>query len=331
MVRGQLSRLSVVLILGAALTGCAEPGTQQPLADQGSSVDWLERTPTDAPQQFRTLLDDAVFGPEAPSRDRDAREVAIEACMEDKGFDYQPEMSPLPPDSADLPWAPYSAIPKSFAARHGYGVSTFIVATESVGDEFTVGVTPENAALMADAPGGLEAWVKAMHEYPAGCLASTEDVGINDRPARNEPDEELLATYDESYQELEESDRLASALTQWRECMADQGFVEYESRREIVDALLPEAYEGSPTLVEVQTRERALAVADAACADPVVQAGHQVLAELHAAIIREHPAEVADSLAGWQNDLPTGAGPAVSSLRSEVLESMEPSDVVTSY
>lgn len=316
---------SVALVIGLAAAGCAEQVSD-------TSVDWGSRLPTDSPTSLRTVLDDAVFGPPSMGQDRAAREIAMQDCMEDKGFGYESEGGESRPLDQDLPWFPYSAIPTDFAQEYGYATSTFIVATESAGDEFEVGVTPANQAFAENAPGGPEAWIKAMHEYPDGCLASTEDVGL---PTNDwvgiEPDPMLLDAYDRAFEEIQSSDRLADAVRSWQSCMADRGYDQFESRQDIIDNLMPDAYEGSPKLSEVQAREREFAAVDVSCADPVVQAGHQVTAELHAQIVQDHPSDVADALEMWRQAVPPEVVDTVPQLSPEALRSMQPADVVTSY
>jgi hypothetical protein len=303
----------VVVVLVLLLSACARGGT----AEEDSAGGEVPAGPLAEFFGYDEEFDSDRFA----EQERRVQELIV-ACMAEEGFEYRPVEYPDPVDDPAFT-AREELSAEEYAARYGYGISTFDpqVAQE---EEF---VDPNAELVEAMDEAEREAYDRALYgEMPevaegeeyveygfgSGCQgrASEEVYGGGDAAVQ----EELGPKYEQLYERIEADPRIAEANAAWSECMAEAGhdFATPQDAQnsiyEQMDALYQETYEQQPVpsegeeaefvepeidearLAEVREAEIALAVADQRCAAEHLpeELRQEVSAEYEQAFIEEN-------------------------------------------
>lgn len=273
-----IARIGTIWIVGSvllALVACGggddegSNGTQQPTPDGNGSEEIGREEFGMTEEELVTAIEDV--------------EADIATCMEAAGFEYVP----IDPVTFREAMASLTAVPglsdEEFVEQYGYGFSTLPPLQRfGAGEENTqifealsdADKVAYERTLWGD---NVEATFVVMLENEdftgaGGCTKTAIEAVFTE--------EQLSPTFENPFDLLVEEDpRYISAVEEWSACMAESGY-DYESPEDGEDELL-ERYEDlvrgadpatlsesdQAALEELQNEERALALADLACAE----------------------------------------------------------------
>lgn len=176
-------------------------------------------------------------------------EEHVASCMAEQGFEYVPNV--VSPDDFTSPFEEaYSLPPDEFAEQYGYGISTLrpedIDMPEDPNEEIRDSLSPEAREAYEEALfGDMRGAVTAEATPPArgtptpppveerGCYAqaSAEVFDIDEEEMFAGPSSEFDGLMEDLFRmsrRLDDDPRVVEATEQWRGCMADAGYPDFE-------------------------------------------------------------------------------------------------------
>lgn len=259
-----------VLVLAACGGGSKDSGQPQQTTPGGNGNQEIGREEFGmTEEQLVTTIEDV--------------ESAIASCMTDAGFEY----IPIDPVTFREGMASLSSVPglsdEEFVSQYGYGFTT-------LPPRQTFGAGEENTAIFNDLPPADQtAYERTLWgdkpEFTFVSMLENEDftgAGGCTKTAIDEvfTPEQLSPNFQNPFDVLVAQDpRTIAAQQKWSACMSEAGY-DYETPEDAEDQLIeryddltkgapPETLTGSDAdaLVDLQAEERAIALADLACAE----------------------------------------------------------------
>lgn len=284
--RRRMGRAVVGLVLAGAVGGAAvpalafaAPGTTEP--DGGPPVDIEFQI-----DMILGLVPQEEMAQYWAAQERD-RQLAIQACMNESGFEYAPEEYPNADPMATM-------TPLEYAEQWGFGVWTTMDPDNNPFGSDTEWVWPNEEIVNALSASEQNAW------YEANSRCVDEAVVGEDETWRNPMVQESLADFTA---DVENDPRVQAAVQGWRDCMAEAGHP-FASQDEMYTAVYGSGDENSelqqrffeseawkpesPDHAEWQAlvdEEISIAVADATCTVPLLEAREAVATELRPQLV----------------------------------------------
>lgn len=311
---GARARVLTCLLGAALLAGCAASGA--PGEDESRPSTAGQSPPGDEPSAEEAMLDYFAAGDDGdPSVEVRRFQEAVARCMQDKGFEYIPDVPPIARDDGSAPAT------EEWYRQWGFGIS--IDSSQAYGADASTERDDPNAEYVAALTDrGREEYLAALE----GTLEEAEDP--DDQEDRTgcyvRAGEELadLAVFEESpalVQQLQEEiaslvpvrvasdSRMRAAADELVACVVDAGGTAYDplagesAYEQVSRAYAQLTADGSPdaeSLASFQDWERGIAAAEYRCSAPVLEVSNIIRGE----VVREVVGPYLDQLQSLRDE-----------------------------